>query len=484
VNRWLERILVGDHIDDLQVEWREANGGVRDVSMVASDLRHDPEIAGVVLTGRDVSHHVLLEAQLKHDASHDVLTGLANRAAFTRAASDERQPSAVVAFVDVDDFKDINDALGHEAGDLVLVEVAKRLSKCVRRQDLVARLGGDEFGILLHDATDLEIATVADRIVGLGGSELSIGNSAMNVSLSAGFARLQPGLGATDGLRNADLAMYQAKRAGKGRYELYSPDMLVQAERRLDVRARLASAATEDAFQLAYQNIVRTTDGVVSGREALLRWEQPDGSSISPLEFIPLAEKTGSIVEIGEWVLRTACQDAMDWAPNADGILPLVSVNVSAVQLKTDFASVVVSALHESGLPADRLQLELTESLMAESGAATAFQELGGAGVRLAIDDFGTGYCSLAYLKKFSVDVIKIDRELIHGSSQNPRLLGGIAGLISAVGATALAEGVEEPADRELLIELGIPLAQGYLWHRPSAQHSLQHGSASTQAPG
>ncbi len=474
VDEWFDRIIAGAAVGGLQTKWRGTGIDGRDVSMVASDLRDDPEIAGVVVTARDISDHKQLEHQLKHDASHDVLTGLANRAAFTEAARENRNELAAVAFIDVDDFKDINDARGHEAGDVVLIELAQRFSKCMRPQDLVARLGGDEFGILVRDATDADLGEVAKRIVGVGEREIRVGDSAIHITVSVGFARLTSGLDGSDGLRNADLAMYQAKRSGKGQSAVYSPDMLDRAERRLDLRAGLATAIENDELFLAYQNIVRPTDGVVAGREALLRWELPDGSRISPAEMIPIAEETGAIVEIGEWVLRTACRDAMDWPLASDGSCPLVSVNVSAVQLRGDFSSVVAQVLHESGLPADRLQLELTESLMAEPCAATAFQNLNRLGVRLAIDDFGTGYCSLAYLQQFSVDVIKIDRELVHGSSNNPRLLAGIAGLISAVGATAVAEGVEESVDRDLLVELGIPLGQGYLWHRPSEHRTLQ----------
>ncbi len=472
MNAWLDRIETGNQVDHVDGHWLDAEGTARAVSVVASDLRDDPFIGGIVVTGRDLSHRVELEEQLRHEADHDALTGLANRATFARCVDETlaraNGATTSVVFVDVDDFKDINDGLGHSVGDDVLCEIGRRLQASVRPDDLVARLGGDEFGVVLADTTPADAALAARRLSHAFDDTLRVGLRRMKVSISVGWYDVEPGMDAEAAIRNSDLAMYRAKNAGKGRAVAYQSGMLDDAERRLDLRARLGEALARDEFHVAYQRIVRISDGSVTGMEALLRW-QPEGEPvISPLDFIPLAEETGEIVAIGTWVLERACHDAMDWTPNDDGVLPVVSVNVSAVQLEHDFASVVATALTRSGLPADRLQLELTESLLADEHAATVFCRLSELGVRLAIDDFGTGYSSLGYLRRFSVDVIKIDRQLVAGCGNDARLLSGVAALVASTGAVAVAEGVEDALDRDRLDELGITLGQGFYWHRPT----------------
>lgn len=467
LDRWLGAVERGDAVVPIEIALIAADGSTTSVSVVASDLRDDPDISGIVLTGRDISHRVELENQLRHDAAHDALTGLLNRGGFSRRLDETLQrrtgAGSTLLFLDVDDFKEINDQFGHAVGDRVLVELGARLAVEMRQDDIVARLGGDEFAVVV-DRQDTE--RLAERIRALAAS-IDIEVLARPVTVSIGWYELEPGTAATEALRRADLAMYEAKRTGKGRLTRYDMELGHRAQHRLAVRNGLRCALERDELRLVYQDIVRVSDGVRVGREALLRWQSAELGPISPAAFVPTAEEMGLIDAIGTWALHGACVDAVDEL-RGTGSTPVVSVNVSPLQLDHGFDRVVDTVLRETGLEPDRLQLELTESVMTHSNAADVLGRIRGRGVRLAIDDFGSGYSSLGYLRRFHVDTIKIDRALVTGCDDDPRLLAGVVRLINSMGATALAEGVETEAECATVAELGIPLAQGFFWHRPA----------------
>ncbi|MEV6493571.1 EAL domain-containing protein [Actinoplanes sp. NPDC051633] len=360
-----------------------------------------------------------------NQAFHDSLTGLASRALFTTRM--ERAfagaPHGVAAlFVDLDRFKVVNDSLGHASGDLLLQGVAERIQRCLRKGDTAARLGGDEFAVLLPSAGGVEeVVPVARRILEAIREPFDLGGKETYVSSSIGIAFTETGgHDAEELMVRADLAMYQAKKQGKDRYEIFEPAMQDEFQAALRMEADLRRAIVRHEFQLRYQPIVRLRTQEITGLEALVRWEHPDRGTIPPLDFIPLAEETGMIVPIGEWVLREACRQAARWNELRDRPLT-VSVNLSAVQLDQGNLPTLVSAvLADSGLAAELLVIELTESLLVDHRSSTLHQleQVKKLGVRLAIDDFGTGYSSLAYLRRFPIDIIKIDKSFVDDVSK------------------------------------------------------------------
>ncbi|MET8147237.1 EAL domain-containing protein [Actinoplanes sp. NPDC049668] len=421
-------------------------------------------------------------------AFHDSLTGLASRALFqTRlerafVAAEHDDLGVSMLFVDLDRFKVVNDSLGHAAGDQLLIEVAERIKACLGPDDTAARLGGDEFAVLLAPSTGTEESVaLAGRILEATREPFDLGGKETFVSCSIGVAHTAAGAQEAQQLMvAADLAMYQAKKQGKDRLEVFEPALQVAFQASLQMEADLRRAVIRHEFELRYQPIVQLKTGEITGLEALVRWQHPDRGIIPPLDFIPMAEETSMIVPIGEWVLREACRQAARWNTLRDGKQPLtVSVNISAVQLdQTDLPRVVAAALANSGLPAACLVIELTESMLVHHRVSTLQQleEIKDLGVRLAIDDFGTGYSSLAYLRRFPVDIIKIDKSFVDDVGDVPAaaaLTLGIIQLGQALNLSTIAEGIEDAGQLSELTDGNCELGQGYYFAEPLNDKAL-----------
>ncbi|MEO7296060.1 MAG: EAL domain-containing protein, partial [Candidatus Limnocylindria bacterium] len=433
----------------------------------------------------DITVRKELEAQLRHQALHDSLTGLPNRALFidrVQHALDRSTRSAesalAVLFLDLDDFKTINDSLGHGAGDDLLREVARRLERTVRPGDTAARLGGDEFAILLEDAASETPQSVAARLLEALAHPFVIHRKQVSVHASIGIALETPAATTPeDLLRNADLAMYMAKQRGKGRYELYEKQMYQAALRRLDLKAGLERALAEETLEVFYQPIVELHDGSVVGFEALLRWRDEEGNYFPVSEVIGLAEETGPIAPIGRFVLREACRQALAWTvPNGT---PLhLAVNVSASQLEQgSVIRDVRAALRQSGLDPSALVIEITESTLIDD-SLTAMRELRGLrklGVRLSMDDFGTGYSSLGRLRHLPFNIVKIDRSFVARITepQEGAVVQSILEMAATMGLEVVAEGVETQAQLLALRARGCRLGQGYHFARPMPPEAL-----------
>lgn len=418
--------------------------------------------------------------RLRHDAEHDSLTGLANRVRFaerTKAAlakADQKHPVAVL-FIDLDDFKTVNDSLGHQAGDELLAVVAKRLETVVRDGDTVARFGGDEFAVLLESAVDRRDAmNVARRALDSLGEPIEIGDRAVRALASIGIAMDIEGSSDVDTMmRNADVAMYLSKSRGKGRYEFFEEAMHEEAVERLDLKADLQRAIDDEEFLLHYQPIFNLESGKVDLVEALIRWKHPERGLVDPDRFISLAEENGLIVPIGNWVIREACRQAAAWhkIPGCEEID--ISINLSMRQLQDDqLINTLTNAIAATGVNASNLVLEITESMLAIDAEQSVgiLGQLKTIGVKLAIDDFGTGYSSLSYLKAFPVDAIKIDRSFInelHRSSTSSALVEAVVNLSTALGAYTVAEGIEYSDQADILRRLGCDRGQGFYYCRP-----------------
>jgi diguanylate cyclase (GGDEF)-like protein len=386
----------------------------------------------------------------------DGLTGLPNRTYFEQRIA-EAGADAVLALIDLDDFKRVNDSLGHVAGDRLLSIAADRIRNAVRADDVVARLGGDEFGVLAETAEDPD-ALVA-RLFAVLSAPVVLEGKRLHLRAGIGIAK-----GGADLLRNADLAMYEAKACGTNRCAVYSADMHVEAMARLDRREQLERAIEGEELVLHYQPIVALDGGDPVGFEALVRWQHPERGLLAPGEFIPLAEETGLIVPLGAWVLREACRAAAEW-PGA----PYLSVNVASAQLQQEgVVDEVAEALAESGLNARRLVLEVTESSLVGEAEAERLQALRRLGVRLAIDDFGTGYSSLDYLRRFPMDVLKIDRSFTCAAAAGDPLLRAIVAMGHSLGLALVPEGIEDADTAEALRTLGCTLGQGFHFGRPA----------------
>ncbi|HZF68749.1 MAG TPA: EAL domain-containing protein [Gemmatirosa sp.] len=426
------------------------------------------------------------EAQLAHQAFHDALTGLANRALFrdrvehalARGAREGDRRVAVL-FLDLDDFKAVNDSLGHDAGDRLLGQVAARLRLATRGCDTVARLGGDEFAILLEDAHGADEATaVADRIAAALCRPVAIVGREVSVGGSIGIALDEPAITADALLRNADIAMYAAKSAGHAagtvQHRLFDASLLDAVVSRVELERDLARALAREEFHLLYQPIVDLATGRVVSAEALVRWQHPERGLVSPAHFVPVAEGSGHVVALGRWVLEAACREAASWPAVPDGgEVPSVSVNLSGRQLEeASLVADVRDVLAATGLAPARLTLEITESVIMHDTERTLEQlhALKALGVRLAIDDFGTGYSSLSYLQRFPVDVLKIDKSFVDGVARgghDAALARTIVALGEMLALRTVAEGIEHEAQRAQLAALGCALGQGYLFARP-----------------
>jgi diguanylate cyclase (GGDEF)-like protein/PAS domain S-box-containing protein len=467
-----------------ELRLRRCDGGWRTCEARATSLLGDELWNGIVLNIWDVSERVALEDRLRHQAFHDDLTALANRVLFNerlkhaliRAARDGSAVSVLI--IDLDDFKAINDSLGHPCGDELLREVAARLDEALRGADTVARLGGDEFGVIFDDS--LSIAAdeeAAQRITAALAAPFQLAGRCLPVSASVGIARAAAGQATpSDLIRDADLAMYAAKGEQKGSIAVYRADMYLDLEERLGLKSDLLDAAAGDGeqFALFFQPVVMLDSGKISGLEALLRWNHPTRGPIGPAEFIPIAEETGAIVPIGRRVLRQACAEAQRWQTASDGRPLNVSVNVSARQLRDDaLLEHVREALAATGLLPHRLILEITETqLMHDVGQAVAtLRAVKELGVYIAIDDFGTGYSSLSQLQKLPVDILKVDREFTgsgeDGGAEHPGLLSAVMEIGDSLGLRTVAEGIETPAQLHQLRALNYRFGQGYLFSRP-----------------
>jgi diguanylate cyclase (GGDEF)-like protein len=430
-----------------------------------------------------------LYEELRHQAFHDSLTGLANRALFQDRVAHAvvRRPGPetgliAVLFLDLDDFKTINESLGHVGGDQLLSAVADRLRGCLRASDTAARIGGDEFAILLEDLRDESEAThVAQRVIDALRPPIRIGGTAAVIATSIGIAVTAPGEdGATELLRNADFAMYQAKHRGKGRYEVFRPSLREAVSERAALEALMRGAEERNELRLHYQPVVDLADGSIVGLEALVRWQAPGRGLLMPADFIGLAEESGLIVNIGRWVLERACRDTQGWRQRFDLDGLSVGVNLSARQFQhPDLVAEIGTALNSSGLEPSRLILEITESVLMLTTTTTIgkLADLRRIGVRLAIDDFGTGYSSLGYLERFPVDMLKIDKTFIDGIGERgnrPVLARAIVQLGRALDLQVVAEGIERDAQAAVLRRLGCSRGQGYLYARPLPAEELE----------
>jgi diguanylate cyclase (GGDEF)-like protein/PAS domain S-box-containing protein len=438
------------------------------------------DIVGRVWSFRDITAHRMLQQELARQASHDPLTGLANTSLFRErlaralARAGGGDPRVAVLFIDLDDFKTINDSLGHSVGDELLMGVAERLRGCVRTLDAVARMGGDEFAVLVSDLrTADDAAEIARRILAVVSEPLPVGSRTVVTTASVGIAVAGPGDVVDDVLRNADAAMYAAKGAGRNRADEFRPELHAAALRRLEIDSQLRGAAARGELVVHYQPVVDLASGEVESLEALVRWNHPEEGLVAPGEFIPIAENSDLIDEIGAHVLHRACLEAASW-PTQPGRVdrPALAVNLAPRQLQdVGVVDRVRAHLQSTGLPAGRLTLEITESALTldPATAQRRLEELKELGVRLAMDDFGTGYSSLSHLQRFPIDVLKIDRSFVSTITDGvgEALIRAVLDLSHALGIETVAEGVETEEQRSVLVALGCRHGQGHLFSRP-----------------
>ncbi|HEY0933324.1 MAG TPA: EAL domain-containing protein, partial [Trebonia sp.] len=496
--RLRERARSGPRVVEKRTIRRD--GRIVDLQARCSDLRAEPNVAGLVFTLRDVTAQHQLEEELKHRAFHDALTGLPNRLLFQDritqqvAAAGRTGTVAGVLFVDIDDFKVVNDTKGHRVGDELLVAAAARLSALVRESDTAARLGGDEFALLVSAAEDAAVVeAAAERIVSAFTDPFNLASGQVTTTVTVGVATTMDSTDTDELLKHADLALYAAKGAGKRQWRRYQPVLSAGVIRRREIQDAIEEAVATSGFSLVYQPIVALDTGELAGFEALIRWPHPQWGMMHPGQFITLAEETGQIIAIGAWVLSRAAADIMrlrraaalpprprETADRPSGARRpagqrdlYVSVNVSARQFADPgFADTVRQVLVSSGLDAQSLVLELTETalLRRDERMHADLAELKSIGVKLAIDDFGTGYSSLSYLRDLPFDVVKMDKSFVEGiadSDQRLALAEGIVQIASTLSLQVVAEGIETEVQRDLLTSMGCHFGQGYLLARP-----------------
>ena len=513
LNGRLDQLVLGkgEHRPDATATYRliSRNGDTRLVEIASVRITHDGASA-VQTVMRDVTDKARLEKELFHQAFHDALTGLSNRALFydrvehamTRLQRDEtHRQRVVVLFLDLDHFKTVNDSLGHAVGDALLVAVALRLLAVTRGCDSVARLGGDEFAVLLEDAgNQSDPAIVAERIVECMRAPFVLDNTSVALGMSVGIATAQHADETDALLRNADLALYAAKEQGRARHVEYAPSMHATAVERLSLEGDLRPAverlsliddASHGDIRIVYQPVVDLKSGTVTGVEALARWTRPGRGAVSPAVFIPVAEETGLIVQLGTWILHKACRQAVQWESLGVHGYITMGVNVSRRQFQEpDFVDVVREALATSQLEPSRLMLEITEGLMMDDANATLsrLRDLKTLGILLAVDDFGTGYSSLSYLRQFPIDILKIDKSFIDGlgnGKDEAQIANAIVSLGAALSLTTIAEGIEDATQLRRLQALGCERGQGYYFAHPlSAQAVAERLEAGAFAAG
>jgi diguanylate cyclase (GGDEF)-like protein/PAS domain S-box-containing protein len=466
---------------ELELQGRRPDGSPFWLGGRSVNLLTDPDVAGLVVSLHDITPRKLVEEELAHRAFYDHLTGLANRSLFLdhteqalrRAGRTGSRP--IVLCLDLDGFKDVNDSIGHIAGDDLLRTIAERLLGVVRTADTVARLGGDEFAVLIDDTVGglPEAAALAERLIEVISDPVDLGGHRVTVGASIGIVVAEDDATPLGLFRDADIAMYRAKAAGRAQWVVFDPGMRAAALERIELERELSSALAEGQLRLTYQPVVNLQDEQVVGFEALLRWQHPTLGAVGPDRFVPVAEESGEIVPIGRWVLAEATRTAARWQ-RAHPNRPLsMAVNISARQLAGGtLLRHVAEALSESGLAPSSLVLEVTETALVTDPAAVAerLAELRALGVRLALDDFGTGYSSLSYLRQFHVDVLKIDRSfvtLLDGSADDAAIVHGLIQLGRTLRLEVVAEGVETTVQRDRLRAEHCDLAQGYLFARP-----------------
>lgn len=470
------------HSDAAVVRFRHRDGSYRHLDATVTNLLDNTAVRGIVVNARDVTEQAAAVRALEQQALHDALTGLPNRVLFRDRLAHaldraHRQPAQVaILFLDLDNFKVVNDSLGHPAGDALLLATARRLEECLRHGDTVARFGGDEFIVLLEDVRNVEEALgLARRLLVCVEGPVSILGREVQTTASIGVALHQGGdQGADDLLRDADTAMYRAKAAGRDRIAVFEPWMNVEALARLELEEELRRAISQQELRVVYQPIVELATGRVDRFEALVRWQHPARGLLLPDAFIPLAEETGLVLPLGQWVLAEACQQLRQWRawfPDRPTLGLSVNLSVRQVQDPT-LAELVGDVLSTTGLQAEDLQLEITESAVMpdQRVARTILRRLRDQGIRLALDDFGTGYSSLNYLRGFPTDVLKIARSFVTGMVREPRDAAIVAAIIDlghALGMIVTAEGVRTKAQTQQLLAMGCDLGQGYDFARP-----------------
>lgn len=471
----------------LEMEIVGVKGRRRRVEQHAAPLYgHDGRIRSILAVVRDISERTHAESQVHYLAHYDLLTGLPNRALFrdrllqAMAQAKRSDTLITVMFLDIDDFKDVNDTLGHAVGDQLLKEIAQRIRSCMREYDTVARFGGDEFGIIQTGVQTVEgSADLAERILALLGEPFHIDGHEIHSGASVGMTIYPFDDAQADGLlKNADMAMYKAKREGRNRFQFYVAELNDMVQRRATLERDLRTALQRKQFRLNYQPQLDLATGRIVGVEALLRWRHPDRGEVSPAEFIPVAESSGLIMPIGDWVLHTACREARAWQDA--GLPPVrVAVNLSAVQFRhRNLLDTITSALADSGLEPCWLEVELTESLIMRDVRATidTLRHLHALGVQIAVDDFGTGYSSLSYLTRFPVSKIKLDQSFVRDVDKRDG--AAIARTVIALGHSlnmkVMAEGVETASQLHFLREHACNEVQGYYFSHPMSAGAMQ----------
>ncbi len=473
--RWRTNVAVSNEPTDSIVELRNGK---------TFKIRHRPMAdGGWVATHEDITEQRRSEVKIEYMAHHDALTDLPNRVLLNErleqalGQSVHRQEMLAVHHLDLDQFKAVNDTFGHPAGDKLLKMVADRLRGLVRETDTIARMGGDEF-VVVHAPIDdpAEATSLAQRIIALISEPFDLDGHQATIGASVGIA-----VGPSDGLRpdhllrNADLALYRAKGDGRGTFRFFESAMDLQMQTRRIMERDLRKALPAGEFELHYQPVVNLASGDISGFEALIRWNHPDKGMISPAAFIPLAEETGFIVPMGEWVIREACATAAKWPGDLS-----VAVNISAAQFRScGLMQVIVGALATSGLHPSRLEIEITETVLLQNRDTTLaiLRQLRELGIRIAMDDFGTGYSSLTYLQCFPFDKIKIDRSFVKDITENAgslNIVRAVAALARGMGMTATAEGVETREQLDSITSEGCNEMQGFLFSRPLPAHEIE----------